>query len=63
MFVPVEQSEKFVIKAREVMKGKPGGNKIVLMLQEGDHGFDVEVLLEEEWLSSHLNMAVEVWLE
>jgi acetyl esterase/lipase len=61
--VPVEQSEKFVAKAREVMKGKPGGDKILLTLREGDHGFDVEVPLEEKWLSSHLKVAVEVWLE
>ncbi|KAH1493747.1 hypothetical protein KXV92_006954 [Aspergillus fumigatus] len=61
--VPVEQSEKFVAKAREVMKGKPGGDKIVLTLREGDHGFDGEVPLEEEWLSSHLKQAVEAWLE
>ncbi|KAF7167263.1 hypothetical protein CNMCM5623_000625 [Aspergillus felis] len=61
--VPVEQSEKFVAKAREVIKGKPGGDKIVLTLREGDHGFDKEVPLEEEWLSSHLKEAVEVWLE
>jgi pimeloyl-ACP methyl ester carboxylesterase len=61
--VPVEQSEKFVEKAREVMKGKPGGDKIVLTLREGDHGFDVEAPLEEEWLSSHLKKAVEAWME
>ncbi|RHZ52471.1 hypothetical protein CDV55_100351 [Aspergillus turcosus] len=61
--VPVEQSEKFVAKAREVMKGKPGGDKIVLTLREGDHGFDGEVPLEEEWLSSTLKEAVEAWLE
>ncbi|RHZ49385.1 uncharacterized protein CDV56_103392 [Aspergillus thermomutatus] len=61
--VPVEQSQKFVAKAREVMKGKPGGNKIILTLREGDHGFDVEVPLEEEWLLSTLKEAVEAWLE
>ncbi|RLL96980.1 hypothetical protein CFD26_106778 [Aspergillus turcosus] len=61
--VPVEQSERFVVKAREVMKGKPGGDRIVLTLREGDHGFDVEVPLEEEWLSSTLKEAVEAWLE
>ncbi|GFF26437.1 probable carboxylesterase 6 [Aspergillus udagawae] len=61
--VPVEQSEKFVEKAREVMKGRPGGDKVILTLREGDHGFDVEASLEEEWLSSHLKQAVEAWLE
>jgi acetyl esterase/lipase len=61
--VPVEQSEKFVAKAREVIKGKPGGDKIVLTLREGDHGFDAEVPLDEEWLSMTLKEAVEAWLE
>jgi hypothetical protein len=59
----VEQSEKFIAKAWEVMKGKSGSDKIILTLQEGDHGFDVEVLLKQEWLSSHLKIAVEAWLE
>lgn len=61
--VPVEQSEKFLAKAREAMKGKPGGDKIVLTLREGDHGFDVDVPLEEKWLLSTLKEAVEAWLE
>ncbi|EAW20314.1 uncharacterized protein NFIA_099490 [Aspergillus fischeri NRRL 181] len=39
--VPVQQSEKFVAKARGVMKGKPGGDRIVLTLREGDQEWSI----------------------
>lgn len=61
--VPVEGSKNFVEKAREVMKGKQGGDKVVLALQEGDHGFDAGAKLDDEWLRDALKAAVEVWLE
>lgn len=49
--------------ARDVMKGKPGGDRIVLALRERGHGFDGMVRLEEVWLQESLQVAVEVWLE
>ncbi|CAI7613487.1 unnamed protein product [Penicillium bialowiezense] len=61
--VPVEESEKFVAQAREVLKGSPGGDKIVLSVQDGEHGFDAEVRYEEAWLKDALKVAVTSWLE
>lgn len=61
--VPVEGSKKFVEKARELMKGKQGGDKVVLVVREGDHGFDGEANLDDEWLRDALKAAVETWLE
>ncbi|KAF9894513.1 hypothetical protein FE257_006397 [Aspergillus nanangensis] len=60
--VPMDGPEKFVAKAREVMRGKPGGDKIVLTLREGAHGFDGEVSLSEKWIQDHLRVAVDAWL-
>lgn len=61
--VPVEGNVKFFVKAREVMKGKPGVDKLVLAVREGDHGFDNAIGLDEGWLSDALKGAVETWLE
>lgn len=61
--VPVRGSEKFIAKAREVMKGKQGGDKLVLALRPGDHGFDGDTTLDAEWLKEALEPAVEAWLE
>ncbi|KAL4866227.1 hypothetical protein BDV12DRAFT_138336 [Aspergillus spectabilis] len=61
--VPVTQSEPFVKRAREVTEGKPGGDKIVFVVRDGEHGFDQEVPYEEEWLRDALKIAVEAWLE
>lgn len=60
--VPPYVSERFVEKAREVVKTKPGGDRIVLALREGGHGFDGMVRLED-WLQESLQGAVEAWLE
>ncbi|KAE8382280.1 alpha/beta-hydrolase [Aspergillus bertholletiae] len=56
-------SERFVDKARETLRGRQGSDKIVLSLQPGGHGFDVDVPLKEGWLSSALQSAVDAWLE
>lgn len=61
--VPVEGCERFAVKAREAMKGRPGGNKIVFSAREGGHGFDGLSRLEEPWLLDNLKFAVEAWLE
>ncbi|KAL1879040.1 hypothetical protein Plec18167_004337 [Paecilomyces lecythidis] len=61
--VPVRGSEKFIAKAKEVMKGKQGGDKLVLSLRPGYHGFDGDTTLDAEWLKEALESAVEAWLE
>ncbi|KAF7587449.1 hypothetical protein BBP40_007220 [Aspergillus hancockii] len=56
-------SKRFVHKARETMKGRQGGDKVVLSLQPGGHGFEVDVPLKEEWLNEALKDALDAWLE
>ncbi|KAJ5101270.1 hypothetical protein NUU61_003492, partial [Penicillium alfredii] len=58
MVVPLA-SERFVEKARATMQGRQGGKTIVLSLRPGDHGFDVNSSLEDEWLKEALKTAVE----
>lgn len=62
--VPAAISQDFVDKTRSVMKGKPGGDKIVLTLREGEgHGFDAMIGLDQQWLQRCIGAAVEAWLE
>lgn len=62
--VPPAISHDFVEKARRVMKGKPGGDKIVLALREGEgHGFDGLIGLDQDWLRECIGGAVETWLK
>ncbi|CAK39459.1 hypothetical protein CBS115989_2047 [Aspergillus niger] len=61
--VPPGISQAFVDKARKVMKGKPGGDKIILALRPGGHGFEGETRGDEEWLQENLRAAIEAWLE
>ncbi|CRG90541.1 hypothetical protein PISL3812_07585 [Talaromyces islandicus] len=61
--VPSNLSERFVHVAREKLRGRQGADNIVLSLQEGSHGFDNPVHLEEEWLQEALKTAVSTWLE
>ncbi|KAL5360243.1 Alpha/Beta hydrolase protein [Aspergillus floccosus] len=63
MVVPKEGSEKFIRKAGDMMRGTPGGDRLVLTLREGEHGFDNDTPLEEPWLQDHLRQAIEAWLE
>ena len=63
MVVPKEGSEKFIRKASEMMRGTPGGDRLVLTLREGEHGFDNDTPLEEPWLQDHLRQAIDAWLE
>ncbi|KAE8335721.1 hypothetical protein BDV24DRAFT_179091 [Aspergillus arachidicola] len=60
--VPAEGNQRFAEKGREVMKGKPGADKIILTLREGSHGLDIPTRLEEGWMQEHLEAAVEAWL-
>lgn len=58
-----QASERFVAKAKEALEGRQGGDKIVLALRPGPHGFDVNSSIKEEWVSEALKTAVETWLE
>lgn len=61
--VPPVISQDFVDKARSVMKGKSGGDKIVLALREGEgHGFDGLIGLDQDWLKECIGGAVAAWL-
>ena len=60
--IPVQDLERFVKRAREVTKGQAGNDKIVLSLQHGEHGFDLELRLTEKWLQDVLKQAVDAWL-
>lgn len=61
--VPAKLSERFVHVAREKLSGRQGADKIVLSIQEGSHGFDNPVGLEEPWLQEALQTAISSWLE
>ncbi|KAL4967122.1 uncharacterized protein BDV14DRAFT_198219 [Aspergillus stella-maris] len=62
--VPPGHSEPFVKRAKEVFRGQEGGDKISLVLRDGEHGFDGDLRYhEEEWLREALKTAVEAWLE
>lgn len=56
-------SVRFVNKARDVLKGKQGADKVVLTVRPGGHGFDVNARLNEQWLSDALKTAIDTWLE
>ncbi|KAI7969143.1 hypothetical protein EIK77_006048 [Talaromyces pinophilus] len=62
--VPVEGSRKFVEIARATMRGKQGGDKVVLtLLDSGNHAFDFETDLDKPWLTNTLEHAVVAWLQ
>lgn len=56
-------SERFVNRAKVALKGRPGGDKVVLCLRPGGHGFDVNASVQEKWLEEALEKALEAWLE
>lgn len=56
--VPVSGSERFV----EVVKKKLPGSAIRLHVRPGDHGFDGDVTLKEEWLKEDVEFITEHWL-
>ncbi|CBF73570.1 uncharacterized protein ANIA_07943 [Aspergillus nidulans FGSC A4] len=60
--VPASHSVPFVERAREVLQGKPGAERISLVLRDGEHGFDAEVRYEEQWMKEALQTAVGAWL-
>lgn len=62
--VPLADTEKFIARAKEVTKGFPGHDGIILTVRDGEHGFDNSVRLDEApWLQDTLKRAVGVWLE
>lgn len=54
----VEDSEEFVEKSEK----KLGKGSAELVIQDGDHGFDVKVELDTEWLAEALKKPTELWL-
>ncbi|GKZ20109.1 hypothetical protein AbraIFM66951_008171 [Aspergillus brasiliensis] len=61
--VPVQQSERFVARAREVTQGQLVGDMVVLVSRDGEHEFDAELRYDEPWLKDALKKVVETWLE
>ncbi|KKA18704.1 hypothetical protein T310_7345 [Rasamsonia emersonii CBS 393.64] len=61
--VPPRGSEKFIAKARELLKDQQGSDRLVLTMQPGNHGFDANAKLTDRWLSNAISGAVETWLE
>ncbi|KAK9365607.1 Alpha/Beta hydrolase [Lipomyces kononenkoae] len=61
--VPLEGSEKFVAKIRTLMKGKQGADNVTLTIQDGDHGYDTQTTLDEDWVQDGLKAVVSAWLE
>jgi hypothetical protein len=46
-----------------VTKGHPGSDKLVLLIRDGEHGFDLDMRYDEEaWLQDALRLAVQAWL-
>lgn len=61
--VLVKASERFVEKAQDALKGRQGGDKIILALRPGPHGFDTDASIKADWLDAALKTAVKTWLE
>lgn len=57
--IPASETEKFVARARELTSQED----VRLVVREGEHGFDLTVGLEEQWLQDALKKATETWLE
>ncbi|OJJ97803.1 hypothetical protein ASPACDRAFT_45101 [Aspergillus aculeatus ATCC 16872] len=60
--VPVSQSENFIARARKITQGQAVNERLVLTVQDGEHGFD-DIHYETKWLKDTLKTAVETWLE
>jgi hypothetical protein len=58
-----EASKRFVNKARVALEGRQGVESLVLPLQPGNHGFDINTPLKEKWLGEAIQSAVITWLE
>lgn len=61
--VPMGGVKKFVERARQVTKGLPGNEGVVLTVRDGEHGFDGPVRYSEEWLRATLKVAVDTWVK
>lgn len=57
--IPLAETEKFVARARELTSD----DDIVFVVQEGEHGFDLNSRLDDLWLQETLQKAIETWLE
>jgi acetyl esterase/lipase len=61
--VLAEGSEKFINRARKLLKDRQDVDNVILSLQPGGHGFDSNVSIKEPWLNNALKTAVSVWVE
>ncbi|KAL4752215.1 hypothetical protein BDW72DRAFT_192161 [Aspergillus terricola var. indicus] len=52
--VPAHHSVLFVERARKVLQGKPGGERVSLVLRDGEHGFDAEFRYEDQCMKEAL---------
>ena len=57
--VPVEQSRKLARKMKEI---QPEAT-FTLAERPGDHGFDAESKIDDEWMKEGLDPLVKAWLE
>ena len=55
--------KKFVKRASEVTLGKAGNEGVVLAVRDGEHGFDLDVRYNEQWLRDTLKFTVDTWLK
>lgn len=56
--VPSEGTEKFVEKLNYVLPGA----KVLLKIEDGNHGFDSGVEVETPWMKEGLNFMTHEWL-
>ena len=56
--IPVIGSERFV----EALKKKLTGNAVKLDVRPGDHGFDGDATIEEDWLKEDVEFITGYWL-
>lgn len=61
--VPVEGSRVWVGKVKEVFGEDGAGERVRLVERKGEHGFDGEAKLGDEWLVDALEWVVGAWLK
>ncbi|OQD81888.1 hypothetical protein PENANT_c024G09008 [Penicillium antarcticum] len=61
--VPAGGVEKFMGRVQEITAGKAGNEGVVLALRDGEHGFDLDVRYNEDWLKDTFKFAVDAWVK
>ena len=57
--IPASETEKFVARAKELTSDED----VTLVVREGEHGFDLDARLDDQWVADALEKAIRVWLE